>query len=439
MALLFRRMSMLSNIILIYIFLCTIFVHGYKKQEWAEIGRNFSLECTTEDEKATWMFGNKTIDEKNTRLKVQTMPNVNVGETNRTHAFVSKLFLADVNISDAGNYTCKHAATNESTEFNVQTYLPSKIVESTADKIRRKIGQDVVLFCLVEVYPQNATIHKNLKWLKDGSAFPFMDTFSSTAKLNETHLNFTLEFTEVYKKENGTYKCVVYDSAGTEGTSKEINLFVMEVPQVSIEFAKAVGASKIFLNWTVNDGNDPVQKYFISFSQQGTPTYTYYKDIINGNNTSYILESFLPNTTYSLRILGKNSIGDGAPNQYPVGITTLSFDPIFIHQGGNDWEHSVDDNKQYIFLYRALLDTGTFGNTDLCINSMASAIESLKRKPNEGKCKLEMEFEVSDKKFQLTSAVGRPFVLTVLGHSLLKHSLVRLESSISMQRCQHDM
>ncbi|XP_017137165.1 tyrosine-protein phosphatase 69D [Drosophila miranda] len=330
MALLFRRMSMLSNIILIYIFLCTIFVHGYKKQEWAEIGRNFSLECTTEDEKATWMFGNKTIDEKNTRLKVQTMPNVNVGETNRTHAFVSKLFLADVNISDAGNYTCKHAATNDSTEFNVQTYLPSKIVESTADKIRRKIGQDVVLFCLVKVYPQNATIHKNLKWLKDGSAFPFMDTFSSTAKLNETHLNFTLEFTEVYKKENGTYKCVVYDSAGTEGTSKEINLFVMEVPQVSIEFAKAVGASKIFLNWTVNDGNDPVQKYFISFSQQGTPTYTYYKDIINGNNTSYILESFLPNTTYSLRILGKNSIGDGAPNQYPVGITTLSFDPIFI-------------------------------------------------------------------------------------------------------------
>ncbi|EDW38701.1 GL12856 [Drosophila persimilis] len=171
-----------------------------------------------------------------------------------------------------------------------------------------------------------------------------MDTFSSTAKLNETHLNFTLEFTEVYKKENGTYKCVVYDSAGTEGTSKEINLFVMEVPQVSIEFAKAVGASKIFLNWTVNDGNDPVQKYFISFSQQGTPTYTYYKDIINGNNTSYILESFLPNTTYSLRILGKNSIGDGAPTPVSRGHNNPIFRSHIHSQGGNDWEHSVDDN-----------------------------------------------------------------------------------------------
>jgi len=50
--------------------------------------------------------------------------------------------------------------------------------------------------------------------------------------------------------------------------------------------------------------------------------------------------------------------------------------------------------KQYIFLYRALLDTATYGNTDIALALMPSTIESLKFKPNDGKCLLETEFEV---------------------------------------------
>ncbi|KAH8288061.1 hypothetical protein KR018_011091, partial [Drosophila ironensis] len=305
--------------------------------EWAEIGRNFSLECLSENEAAIWTLGNQTIDKNNTRFEIRTerlQQNDDVSENNESQdliKFKNVLTVRQVQRKDAGNYTCSsEAGKNISTEFSVNPYLPSKVLHSTPDRIKRKIKQDVVLHCLIEIYPQNETTLKNLKWLKDGSPFAFLDTFSSITKLNETHLNFTLEFTEVYKKENGTYKCAVFDDTGLEVASKEITLYVMEVPQVSIDFAKAVGANKIYINWTVNDGNDPVLKFFVTLQEAGAPSILYYKDLIEGNHTSYILDSFKPNTTYFLRIAGKNSIGIGQPTQYPLGITTLSFDPIFI-------------------------------------------------------------------------------------------------------------
>jgi hypothetical protein len=35
---------------------------------------------------------------------------------------------------------------------------------------------------------------------------------------------------------------------------------------VKIDFVKAVGRNRIFLNWTVDDGNQPIQEYFIQVS-----------------------------------------------------------------------------------------------------------------------------------------------------------------------------
>lgn len=38
---------------------------------------------------------------------------------------------------------------------------------------------------------------------------------------------------------------------------------VVGTPLVNVDFVKAVGSSRIFLNWTVNNGNEPVQQYFM--------------------------------------------------------------------------------------------------------------------------------------------------------------------------------
>ncbi|KAI8122637.1 Tyrosine-protein phosphatase 69D [Lucilia cuprina] len=55
----------------------------------------------------------------------------------------------------------------------------------------------------------------------------------------------------------------------------------------------------------------------------------------------------------------------------------------------------VQSLKQYIFLYRALLDTAHLGITEINAVGLSSAIENLKSKAEDGreKCKLEIEFE----------------------------------------------
>lgn len=53
--------------------------------------------------------------------------------------------------------------------------------------------------------------------------------------------------------------------------------------------------------------------------------------------------------------------------------------------------------KQYIFLYRALLDVAQFGNTEMALKDLNTTVEQLKQRSNDSRdqCKLEMEFEVS--------------------------------------------
>lgn len=52
--------------------------------------------------------------------------------------------------------------------------------------------------------------------------------------------------------------------------------------------------------------------------------------------------------------------------------------------------------KQYIFLYRALLDVAQFGNTEIHLKDLNGTVEQLKQRPADSReqCKLELEFEV---------------------------------------------
>lgn len=240
------------------------------------------------------------------------------------------LTIINVQISDEGIYTCESNENVLLQKSFLQPLLTPIIVDANGQKVKQKSGNPVKLYCVIEIFPLNDTIQKQLKWLKDENAFSFLDKSSSIDYVNSTHVNYTLELAEVYKKENGSYACVIYALNGDEIARNNIALLVMDLPKVSIDYVKAVGASKIYLNWTLNDGNDPVQKYFIQYSQEGSNDFEYYKDVIGGGNTSYVLENFLPNTSYVLRMSAKNSIGSGTPFQYPLAVQTLEKDPIFI-------------------------------------------------------------------------------------------------------------
>ncbi|XP_073837740.1 protein tyrosine phosphatase 69D [Musca autumnalis] len=330
-----RIIGFLSITIVIY--LC-VFVIGCECRpsnaegiQIVNIGENITVKCYSSNKNVTWKFKNQTIDIENKRFGSDIVKTNNTNEISEMQEIYEiALTIFDVQISDEGIYTCESIEKGVINKIFVQPYINPKIVNTNGEKVKQKSGNPVKLCCVIEIYPHNDTLQKQLKWLKDENAFSFLDQSSSIDNVNHTYVNFTLELTEVYKKENGTYACVIYALNGEEISRNNIALLVMDVPKVSIDYVKAVGASKIYLNWTINDGNDPVQKYFIQYLQEGNPDLAYYKDVIGGGNTSYVLENFLPNTSYVLRMSAKNSIGNGAPFQYPVPIQTLEKDPIFI-------------------------------------------------------------------------------------------------------------
>lgn len=287
------------------------------------------------------------------------------------------LTITNVEEADAGNYTCEQLASVDvdtkpiKKSFRVQTVVLPRIVNQSLKAIRTKISQSVQLYCVIEAHPIGEYLNL-IKWTKDDddgdtgyhhqqqqpAATPNAQATPSlpakedrTSILNRTRIdqldqrriNMTLDVIDISKKDNGSYSCVVdtpYDRAAAAalengGRAAGVSsILVLDVPQVSLDFVKAVGARQIFLNWTLNDGNAPVIQYFVQFMKEGATTFTYYDHAIGGKNLSYVLSNFEPKTNYKLKISAKNAMGPGAPYTHPQWVRTLETDPVFVPEIG---------------------------------------------------------------------------------------------------------
>lgn len=240
------------------------------------------------------------------------------------------LNISNIEIKDSGNYSChKTEANAEDQHFILQSIIEPNITNHSPAKTKTKISTYVLLYCLFEAYPMD--IFKNsIKWIKLDDPQYQLGNRTQVVVLNDTLVNSTLEIADVFKKDNGTYECSIKSPYTGAVQQFESSILVLDTPQVSVDFVKAVGANKIFLNWTINDGNDPVQQYFVQYMKDGASTFTYYNHIIDGRNISYVLENFDANTTYQIKIIAKNSIGQGPAYTYPHRVKTLESDPVFI-------------------------------------------------------------------------------------------------------------
>lgn len=200
---------------------------------------------------------------------------------------------------------------------------PGKI-DPTPD-VRVNATDPATLTCHIHGFPLT-----NFTWIKgnNSESIEHLASQSNVSKINETYYIMSLNFSRAIRNDNGTYSCSANDYNGP--VYKLRNLFVIDVPQLSIDFMKAVGADKIFLNWTVNDGNMPIQTYMVRIRQNSTNDWQYYRENINGKYTSYVLVGFEKSTVYQISLQAKNAIGESQIYSDQRLIKTLEQDPIFV-------------------------------------------------------------------------------------------------------------
>lgn len=150
-----------------------------------------------------------------------------------------------------------------------------------------------------------------------------------TKHLNDTLHQVSLIISEVTKKDNGTYTCFARNVFGYNDT-QDIAILVLDKPTVTLDFVKAIGMTKIYLNWTVNDGNEPHSlKYTLQYKSLNDSNWFYTKDVIGGYNRSWVLaDYFEPGTSYVIRIKAVNSEGESPYSESDI-IETLKEEPIF--------------------------------------------------------------------------------------------------------------
>ncbi|KAL1493162.1 hypothetical protein ABEB36_011272 [Hypothenemus hampei] len=145
--------------------------------------------------------------------------------------------------------------------------------------------------------------------------------------LNRTYASSRIRI-QVTKKDNGTYTCSTGN--GISSTNNSTAILVLDRPQISIDVIKPIGTNKIFLNWTVSDGNSPNElKYIVQYKSQNDSEWLYYRSDINNTQNALILNVEKNNSLYNVRIMAINPQGE-SPYATSNTLKMLDEEPIFV-------------------------------------------------------------------------------------------------------------
>ncbi|XP_054290897.1 tyrosine-protein phosphatase 69D-like [Macrosteles quadrilineatus] len=329
---------------------------------------NATLECEVRPIEASvwWTIRGENITE-NDRFKVVARDS---GDT-----MISVLIMTCATLDDIGNYSC-HASPSDWTDdqvsqtFPIDITIPGQVV-STQD-VREKLGSSGNLSCTFSGYPLY-----QLEWRKDNHSIP--ESRWEIVYSNVTCLQTVLPLSKLASSDNGTYHCSALSAQGP--VSAPVHVFVLDVPHVTIEIVKVVGAHKIFLNWTVNDGNSPIKEYNIMFMKNGTNEWTFTRERVKVTNTSYVIKNLEADTSYKVKINAVNANGPSKDYTYQDYVHTLKKDPDIVpilkfKAGGADfinvgWEVPTED-EDHVHLLELELTHNTTRLKSISMQSLAT-------------------------------------------------------------------
>lgn len=288
------------------------------------------------------------------------MESENINKESGNTYEVSILHILNIGLNHVGKYRCHAIMKDKDLDLSdiVLNVTLSPRVTKISPPVYIKAHEAVELYCIVQGYPIEF-----VKWLKDNETL--VDYKWDVREINATHKNTSLTF-EVAKKDNGTYTCVVATPMAQSNATTKI--LVLDQPQIALDFVKSIGTNKIYLNWTVNDGNSPKDlQYIIQYqSEDDKDGWIYYQAKINSSSTSLVLTTPTGknSTSYNVRIKAKNSQGESMYSTSNL-IKLLDEEPIFVPQvtvtGVTSssitikWTSPPDKFKDHIHYYHLIL------------------------------------------------------------------------------------
>ncbi|CAG9763906.1 unnamed protein product [Ceutorhynchus assimilis] len=289
------------------------------------LGENVTIICKTKwmSSHMLWTFNENNVSEQDGFKLEMESENINKESGNKFE--VSILHILNLNFNHVGKYVC-HAANLNASDLDladIELNVTKKVTILTiSDIIYTEIYKTVNLKCLIDGYPIDS-----VNWFKDSNMLP-NDMWNIT-NVNLTVVESILRI-QATKNDNGTYLCQAKNELSSANASTAI--LVLDKPQVTIDVIKPIGTNKIFLNWTVNDGNSPKElKYIIQYKSDEDSEWTYYRSDLNNTQNSLILnvEARQNDSLFTVRVMAKNPQGE---SQYVTSqpIKMLDEEPIFI-------------------------------------------------------------------------------------------------------------
>ena len=142
--------------------------------------------------------------------------------------------------------------------------------ESSADAVNATLE----LSCSFQGFPL-----PNVSWIYQGNRIITENRSKYEITEDYTTDNSTvkslLTILSVDHADNGTYIC--YGDNEYASDTAFVTALVYDTPQLQIDQIVPVSSSKLFLNWTVNSWNLPIDEYFLHYREDGANAWEYHQ------------------------------------------------------------------------------------------------------------------------------------------------------------------